>query len=51
MQSIIEEQYALAKHCGISISESSFLSDWERTAYVNLMIRDFKSEESELSSV
>ena len=44
MESLVEEQYLLSKHAGINISESMELADFEREAYVNLVLRDMKRE-------
>jgi hypothetical protein len=43
----VEEQYYLSRKAGISITESSYLPDFEREAYVNMLKRDLK-EEAEL---
>ena len=44
MVSLIEEQYLLSKHAGINITECMGLVDFEREAYVSLVIRDMKRE-------
>lgn len=46
-ESIIREQYELSK-IGISLTESSNMPDFERIAYVNLLIKDKKSEAESL---
>lgn len=45
LENIVEEQYYLAKRAGISILESSLLPDFEREAYINLVLRDLKKEQ------
>lgn len=40
LHSITEDQYMLASRGGISIAESNELADFEREAYVNLVIKD-----------
>jgi hypothetical protein len=44
LNSIIEEQYQLAKYVNISVMESGELVDFERSAYLSLLIRDKKKE-------
>jgi hypothetical protein len=45
IQSITEEQFYLASRAHISISESNELPDFEREAFVNLILRDIKQQE------
>lgn len=45
-QSIIEEQYQLAKNANITDTEHMF--NHEREAYIKLFLRDKKEEEEEL---
>ena len=42
---IIKEQYHLSKHANINISETNNMPDWEREAYISLLIKDMKDEE------
>jgi len=44
LQSITEDQYYLASRAHISISESNDLADFEREAFVNILIRDVKEQ-------
>jgi hypothetical protein len=44
LNSIIEEQYQLSKFVNISVFESGELYDFERLAYISLLIRDKKKE-------
>ena len=44
LQSITEEQYYLANRASISIAESNELADFEREAFLNLIIRDVKNQ-------
>jgi len=48
LENIIEEQYQLARKAGISITESNDMADFERDAYLNLLIRDLKKEAKQL---
>jgi len=45
LQNIITEQYHISKYANISITESSMMADFEREAYVNLVLKDMKNEE------
>ena len=44
MSGIIEDQYYLAKQANISISETQNMADFEREAYVSLLIKDLEEE-------
>ena len=44
LHSITEDQYYLASKAGISISESNMLADFEREAFINLILKDLKSQ-------
>jgi hypothetical protein len=44
LNSIIEEQYQLSKNVNISIVESGELIDFERLAYISLLVRDKRKE-------
>jgi hypothetical protein len=46
IQSITEEQYYLSSRGGISISESNELPDFEREAFISLVIKDIKNQEA-----
>lgn len=50
MNNIVREQYHLAKKAGISISESSHMPDFEREAYVNMLIKELKEEHESLKA-
>ena len=43
LEGIIEEQFLLAQY-GISVSESNWLADFEREAFVDLAIKDKKQK-------
>jgi hypothetical protein len=49
MESIVAQQYQLSKHAGISISESLQMAEFEREAYLNLLVRDIKREAESIS--
>lgn len=49
LKEIIEQQYALAKKCNISILDSNMMPDFERQINVNLLMRDLQEEREELS--
>jgi hypothetical protein len=49
LDAIILEQYHLSKGAGISISESNEISEFEREAYINLLIKDIRKEAENLS--
>jgi len=44
LHSITEEQYYLATKANISIEESNELADFEREAFLNLIIRDLRTQ-------
>lgn len=50
LESITEEQFQLARKAGISILESTMLPEFEREAYVNMLIKDLKREVESLES-
>lgn len=50
LESITEEQFQLARKAGISIMESTMLPEFEREAYVNMLIKDLKKEVESLES-
>jgi len=50
MESIVTEQYQLAKHAGISLVESSLMPEFEREAFINLLVKDIKRETESLKS-
>jgi len=41
---VVKEQYYLSKHANISVSDSMFLPEFERDAYLSLIISDLKRE-------
>jgi len=47
---IVKEQYYLSKYANIGLLESSLLPDFERDAYLNLILKDLK-EEAKLKSL
>jgi hypothetical protein len=44
LENIIKEQYELSRRANINISESDGLTEFERAAYVNLLLSDLKKE-------
>jgi hypothetical protein len=40
----------LARKAGISITESSYMADFEREAYVNMLIKELKEEYESIKS-
>ena len=44
LQSITEDQFYLASRMHIPVSESNQLADFEREAFINLVIRDIKQQ-------
>jgi hypothetical protein len=44
----MEEQYILARKINISPDVSNMLPDFERTIYVNLLMKELKEEEKAL---
>ena len=50
LANITEEQFQLARKAGIIILESTMLPEIEREAYVNMLIKDLKSEVESLES-
>ena len=51
LNGIIEEQYYLAKKCGISYSESENMADFERFILVSLLMRDLKEKKKAMGSL
>jgi hypothetical protein len=45
IQSITEEQYYLASRAHISLAESNELPDFEREAFISMVIKDIKQQE------
>ena len=43
-ESVIEEQFFLARKANISLLESSMMPEFEREAFVNLLIKDLRKE-------
>ena len=44
IQSITEDQFYLASRAHISVSESNNLADFEREAFMSLIIKDIKNQ-------
>jgi hypothetical protein len=44
IQSVTEEQFYLASRAHISIEESNNMADFEREAFMGLVIRDIKNQ-------
>lgn len=43
-KSIIEEQYILARKCGMGIEETNRMADFERSIYVSLVIKEMEEQ-------
>jgi hypothetical protein len=48
LENIVSEQFQLAKRSNISITESTMMSEFEREAYVNLLIKEIKREQKNI---
>ena len=44
LQSVTEDQYYLSSKAGISLSESNMLADFEREAFINLILKDIRNQ-------
>lgn len=51
LDKIIEDQFWLSKRSNISISESNEMAEFERSFYVDLLIKAVKSETEALNSL
>ena len=51
LNGIIEEQYYLAKKCGISYHESENMADFERFVLVSLLMKDLKEKQKNMDSL
>jgi len=49
METLTYEQFQLARKANISIMESTMLPEFEREAYVNMLLKDLKQEVDALS--
>ena len=49
VEDIVEEQFWLAAEGNISLTESAFLSDFEREAYVGLVAKRIKQKSQQLN--
>jgi len=49
LQGIIEEQYILARKINISLDVSNMLPDFERTIYINLLMKELEEEQKRLN--
>lgn len=50
IHSITEDQYYLASKMNIPLSESNQMADFEREAFINLIIKDIK-QQTELEKI
>lgn len=50
LESLTYEQFQLSRHANISLSESSLLPEFEREAYVNMLLREMRKEVEAMSS-
>jgi hypothetical protein len=48
LENIVSEQFQLSKRSNISITESTAMSEFEREAYVNLLIKDIRREQESI---
>ena len=48
LDNIVSEQFQLAKRSNISIIESTMMSEFEREAYVNLLVKDIRREQKSI---
>jgi hypothetical protein len=48
LQNILEQQYVLAKKCGISITESNMMANFEMEIYVQMLMNDIQREQDAL---
>jgi hypothetical protein len=48
LENIVSEQFQLAKRSNISITESTMMSEFEREAYVNLLIKEIRREQESI---
>jgi len=51
LNTILEEQYYLAKMANISLLDSNLIPDWERTIMVNFLMRDIKKEQESYENI
>lgn len=51
MEVITEQQHYLAKRCGISLTESGELPDFEREIHYSILVKDIKQEINELNNL
>ena len=49
IDNIVEEQYALAKHCNINILDSNIIPDFERKMIIGKLLRDVRKEKEEMN--
>lgn len=50
MLNIIREQYHLAKHANISVSDSELLPDFEREAHINFIQYDIRKRNEQIKN-
>ena len=48
LDNVIEEQYVLAKHCHINMSDTNVIPDFERKIIMGKLMRDVRKEQEEL---
>ena len=48
LANIVSEQFQLSKRSNISITESTMMSEFEREAYVNLLIKEIRREQESI---
>jgi len=49
LQNILEEQYYLASKSNIPISDSNYMVDFERTVFVNLLMKEMKQKRDNMT--
>jgi len=49
MESILQEQYLLARKCHISPNESNLMPDFERQIFISLIIKEIEEEKKSMN--
>ena len=48
LDGVIEEQYVLAKHCNVPVTDTNIIPDFERKMIMGKLLRDVRKEQEEL---
>lgn len=51
LDKIIEEQFWLSKKCNITVTETNNMAEFERSFYVNLLIKNLSDETESISAI